>query len=82
MFLWPVKAVFSLTLTRSPMASRFYQRASDFLNYSPRLDSDILVEAEQKSGKKKFYSFLKICFPKQLWHFSFIKADLIMIMPS
>ena len=42
--------VFSLTLARSPMASRSYRRASDFLNYSPGLASDIL--AERKSGKK------------------------------
>ena len=41
--------VFSLTLARSPMASRSYRRASDFLNYSPGLASDIL--AERKSGK-------------------------------
>ena len=33
--------VFSLTLARSPMASRSYQWASDFLNYSPRLASNI-----------------------------------------
>ena len=33
--------VFSLTLAHSPMASRSYQWASDFLNYSPRLASDI-----------------------------------------
>ena len=43
--------VFSLTLARSPMASRSYWRASDFLNYSPGLASDIL--AERKSEKKK-----------------------------
>ena len=49
-------AVFSLTLARSPMASRFYRRASDFLNYSPRLASDILAEAEQKSGKKRNFT--------------------------
>ena len=43
--------VFSLTLARSPMASRSYQRASDFLNYLPGLASDIL--AAQKSEKKE-----------------------------
>ena len=49
--------VFSLTLARSPMASRSYRRASDFLNYSPGLASDLL--AEWKSGKKeKNYLFL------------------------
>ena len=45
--------VFSLTLDRSPMASRSYRRASDFLSYSPRSASDIL--AEQKSEKKKIF---------------------------
>ena len=48
-------SVFSLTLARSPMASRSYRRASDFLNYSPGLASDIL--AEQKSGKFFFTRF-------------------------
>ena len=33
------------------MASRSYRRASDFLNYSPGLASDIL--AERKSEKKE-----------------------------
>ena len=33
------------------MVSGSYWRASDFLNYSPGLASDIL--AEQKSGKKR-----------------------------
>ena len=47
--------VFSLTLARSPMASRSYRRASDFLNYSPGLASDILVE--QKSEKKEEKNF-------------------------
>ena len=42
---------FSLTLARLPMASGSYQRASDFLSYSPGLASDIL--AEQKSEKKR-----------------------------
>ena len=57
-------AVFSLTLARSPMASRSYRRASDFLNYSPGLASDIL--AERKSEKKEEKNFLKKnCFPKQ-----------------
>ena len=50
-------SVFSFTLARSPMASRSYRWASDFLNYSPRLASDILVE-------NFFYSFfLKIVSP-------------------
>ena len=39
------------------MASRSYQRASDFLNYSPGLASDILVE--QKSEKKRKILFFK-----------------------
>ena len=33
------------------MASRSYRQASDFLNYSPRLANDILVE--RKSEKKE-----------------------------
>ena len=37
------------------MASRSYRRASDFLNYSPGLASDILVE--QKSEKKEEKNF-------------------------
>ena len=41
------------------MASRSYRRASDFLNYSPGLASEIL--AERKSGKKEFF---KIVFKK------------------
>ena len=49
------RAVFSLTLARSPMASRSYRRASDFLNYSPGLASDIL--AERKSEKKEEKNF-------------------------
>ena len=59
--LWALKnniftlAVFSLTLARSPMASRSYRRASDFLNYLPGLASDILVE--QKSRKFFFTRF-------------------------
>ena len=51
-------AVFSLTLARSPMASRSYRRASDFLNYSPGLASDILAEWKSKKKRKKI-------FPKQ-----------------
>ena len=47
-------SVFSLTLTWSPMASRSCQQVSDFLNYSPRLASDILVEWK---SKKKFFFF-------------------------
>ena len=39
------------------MASRSYRRASDFLNYSPRLASDIL--AERKSEKKEEKNFFK-----------------------
>ena len=49
--------VFSLTVVRSPMARGSYWWASDFLNYSPRLASDIL--AEQKSEKKEKTFFLK-----------------------
>ena len=55
-------SVFSLTLARSPMASRSHRRASDFLNYSPGLASDILVE--RKSEKKKKNFFLKKLFPQ------------------
>ena len=65
-----VTTVFSLTLARSPMASRSYRRASDFLNYSPGLASDIL--AERKSGKIFFTHFFKNCFPKQPLHFRLI----------
>ena len=54
--------VFSLTLARSPMASRSYRRASDFLNYSPGLASDIL--AERKSRKFFFTRFFKRLFPQ------------------
>ena len=50
--------VFSLTLARSPMASRSCRRASDFLNYSPGLASNIL--AEWKSMEIFFAHFLKI----------------------
>ena len=42
--------VFSLRLARSPMASKSYQRVSDFLNCLAGLTSDIL--AEQKRAKK------------------------------
>ena len=59
-----IPAVFSLTLARSPMASRFYQQVSDFLKYSPSLASDILAEAKQKSRKKKFYLFFQNLFPQ------------------
>ena len=48
------RSVFSLTLARSPIASRSYRRASDFLNYSPGLASDILVEWEGEK-KKNFF---------------------------
>ena len=42
------------------MVSRSYGQASDFLNYSPRLASDLLVEQK----KEKIYLFFKNCFPK------------------
>ena len=58
-----VITVFSLTLARSPMASRSYQRASDFLSYSPGLASDIL--AEQNVKKRKKFFFKKNSFPVQ-----------------
>ena len=35
------------------MASRSYWQASDFLNYSPRLASDILAERSGKVEKKE-----------------------------
>ena len=70
--------VFSLTLARSPMASRSYRRASDFWNYSPRLASDILAERKSEKKEKKFF-FLN-CFPKQPWYCSLPKTDLIMII--
>ena len=54
--------VFSLTLARSPMASRSYRRASDFLNYSPGLASDILAERKSEKKKKKFF-FKKMVSP-------------------
>ena len=61
------------------MASRSYQRASDFLNYSPGLASNIL--AEQKNWKKgKNVLFFYNCFPNHAWHFSLPKTDLIMII--
>ena len=47
--------VFSLTLARSPMASRSYRRVSDFLNYSPRSASDILAERKSEKKKKIFF---------------------------
>ena len=47
-----VISVVSLTLAWSPMASRSYQPVSDFLNYSPRLASDILVERSRKMKKR------------------------------
>ena len=72
-------SVFSSTLAWSPMASRSYQFESDFLNYLPRLASDIL--AEQKS-RKNFYSIFKNCFPQQSSHFSLSKANLTIIMTS
>ena len=52
-------AVFSLIFAPSPMASRSYRWANYFLNYSPRLVSDILVE--WKSRKNYLFTcFLKI----------------------
>ena len=54
--------VFSLTLARSPMASRSYRRVSDFLNYSPGLASDILAERKSEKKKKKIF-FKKIVSP-------------------
>ena len=48
--------VFSLTLARSPMASGSYRRASDFLNYSPGLASDILAKRKSEKKKKKIVS--------------------------
>ena len=71
--------VFSLTLARSPMASRSYRRASDFLNYSPGLASDILAERKSEKKEEKNF-FLKNCFPKQPWYCSLPKTDLIMII--
>ena len=47
--------VFSLTLARSPMVSGSYRRASDFLNYSPGLASDILAERKSKKKEKKIF---------------------------
>ena len=37
------------------MASRSYQQASDFLNYSPGSASDILAERKSEKKKKKFF---------------------------
>ena len=45
--------VFSLTLAQSAIVSRSHQQMSDFLNYSPRSASDILVE--WKSEKKRIF---------------------------
>ena len=73
-------SVFSSTLAQSPMASRSYWQASDFLNYSPGLASDIL--AEQKSGKFFLLVFFKNCFPRQPLYFSLPKANLIKAMPN
>ena len=44
------------------MASRSYRRASDFLNYSPGLASDILAERKSEKKKKKIF-FKKIVSP-------------------
>ena len=46
---------FSLTLARSPMASRSYRRASDFLNYSAGLASDILAERKIEKKEEKIF---------------------------
>ena len=45
------------------MASGSYRRANDFLNYSPRLASDILVERKSEKKKKLFVFFFKL-FPQ------------------
>ena len=50
-----VLAVFSLTLARSLMVSGSYRRASDFLNYSPGLASDILAEWKSEKKEKKIF---------------------------
>ena len=71
-------SVFSLTLARSPMASRSYRQASDFLNYSPGLASDILVELKSEKNEKKF--FFKISSPHSHDTVAFQKTDLIMII--
>ena len=44
------------------MASGSYRRASDFLNYSPELASDILAERKSEKKEKKFF-FKKIVSP-------------------
>ena len=45
------------------MASRSYRRASDFLNYSPGLASDILAERKSEKKEEKNF-FLKKLFPQ------------------
>ena len=53
-------AVFSLALAPSPMASRSYRRASDFLNYLPGLASDFLAERKSEKKRKNYlFFFLK-----------------------
>ena len=39
------------------MASRSHRQVSDFLNYSPGLTSDILVERKSEKKKKNFFFF-------------------------
>ena len=77
---WLWGACVQLTLARSPMASRSYRRASDFLNYSPGLASDIL--AERKVENFFLLVFFKNCFPRQSLYFSQPKANLIKTMPN
>ena len=45
------------------MASRSYRRASDFLNYSPGLASDILAERKSEKKRRKKFFFKKL-FPQ------------------
>ena len=45
------------------MASGSYWWVSDFLNYSPRLASDILAERKSEEKEKKFF-FKKKLFPQ------------------
>ena len=59
-----LRAVFSLTLAGSPMASSSSRWPNNFLNYSPRLASYILVE-KAKTEERKCSLFFKNCFRKQ-----------------
>ena len=45
------------------MASGSYRRVSDFLNYSPGLASDILVERKSEKKEKNFF-FKQKLFPQ------------------